>query len=36
MPSAPPAGTSMSALMVYEAFRMKGESPCGRPTIGWV
>ena len=36
MPSAPPGGTSMSAVNVYDAFRMFGESPCGSPVIGRV
>ena len=36
MPSAPPAGTSMSAVMVYEQFNSSGESPCGMPVSGWV
>ena len=36
MPSAPPCGTSMSAVMVYDVLRMNGESPCGSPIIGLV
>ena len=36
MPSPPPCGTSMSAVIVYEVFSSSGESPCGRPTIGRV
>jgi len=36
MPSAPPAGTSMSAVTVYEVLSSSSESPYGRPTIGRV
>ena len=36
IPSPPPCGTSMSAVIVYEESSRNGESPCGSPVIGRV